>query len=90
MTTQRRDAQQIADWLVAQVAKLLDLDRAAVSPEAPLADYLTDSRDALSLTADLQVWLGREVSAYVMWDFPSIAAVAAHLAAQGDATPGTR
>lgn len=85
--TKRHDAKEITDWLVAEVAKLLELDRTQVSPEGLLVDYLTDSRDALSLTAELQVWLGREVSSYVMWDFPTIAALAAYLA--DDATPAT-
>jgi acyl carrier protein len=87
MTT--KNAQEITDWLVGEVARLLELDRAQVSPDGPLVDYLTDSRDALSLTAELQAWLGREVSSYVMWDFPTIAALAAHLA-DPDATPATR
>lgn len=89
MTTVRRSAQEISDWLVGEVARLIEADRAAVSPEGPLVDYLTDSRDALSLAAELQDWLGREVSAYVMWDFPTIASLARHLA-EAEATPTTR
>jgi acyl carrier protein len=89
MTKDARSAQEISDWLVGEVAKLIAVERSVVSPDGPLVDYLTDSRDALSLAAELQHWLGRDVSAYVMWDFPTIAALARHLA-DPEATSATR
>ena len=45
-----------------------------------ITDYLFDSRDALNLAADLQRWLGVEMSASIVWDHPTISALAAHVA----------
>jgi acyl carrier protein len=44
-----------------------------------MTTYLTDSRDALSLAGDLQTWLGVELSASIMWDHPTIAALASFM-----------
>ncbi len=87
---QTRSAEDIATWLAAEIARLKGVSKDAVDFDAALTDHLTDSRDALSLAANLQDWLGYEVSIYVVWDHPTLAALAAHLAAapQGEGARG--
>lgn len=75
-----RGAAEITDWLVDEVARLLAVPRDAIHPDSPVSMYLTDSRDALSLAADLQDWLGVPVSASALWDHPTLAALSRHLA----------
>lgn len=81
MTTQTetRNAQDIANWLVVEISKLTGIPREQLDVEEPMTTYLTDSRDALSLAGDLQTWLGVELSASIMWDHPTIAALASFM-----------
>lgn len=85
----QRGVEEITAWLVAEVAKLARVEPQAIDPHEPLTSYLTDSRDALNLAADFQDWLGVELSAYVIWDHPTIAALADHVAKEV-LTPGGR
>ncbi len=80
--TQARSRDEIARWLVSSIAALVKAPGDTIDVEGALTDYLTDSRDALTLAADLQDWLGREVSVYIVWDHPTIAALADHLATE--------
>jgi len=53
-----------------------------VSPDKPFADFGLDSVAALELAECLEKWLGRPVPATVFWDFPTIAALSAHLSTE--------
>ncbi len=77
---QRRSAEDIVRWLVAETSKLLGIPPEEIRADEPILNYLLDSRDALSLAADLESWLGVELSASIVWDHPTIAALAEHVA----------
>lgn len=79
MTATRQSTQEIIDWLVTETAKLLGVPKGQIEIDEPLVNYLTDSRDALSLAADLQDWLGVEMSASLIWDHPTIKALAQYV-----------
>jgi acyl carrier protein len=79
---EKRSAGDIVNWLVAEIAKVSNLPTEQVQVDQPIASYLFDSRDALNLAADLETWLGVEMSASLLWDHPTIAAVADHVAAE--------
>ncbi|GHO54366.1 type I polyketide synthase [Ktedonobacter robiniae] len=81
-------AVEIEAWLRTQVASLLNLRPEVVDAQTPFAQYGMDSVHAVSLSADLEDWLGRELSPTVAYDYPNIAALARHLA--GDEKPQTR
>lgn len=72
-------ADGIAEWLVAQLAGLLMLTPAAIDHSAAFSRYGLDSVQALGLIAALESWLGRTLSPTLLWDQPTIAALAAHL-----------
>ncbi len=79
--------QEIADWLQAKIAELLEVDPATVGLHDPFESYGLGSSDAVFLTGDLSELAGRPLSATLAWDFPTIAELAAFLAAvlRGDA-----
>jgi acyl carrier protein len=79
---EKRSTGDIVNWLVTEVAKLTRLPREQVRVDEPLANYLFDSRDALNLAADLETWLGIEMSASLIWDHPTIEAIAEHVAGE--------
>ncbi|MDB5099802.1 MAG: acyltransferase protein [Cyanobacteria bacterium RYN_339] len=73
--------QQIKDWLVAYVAKELQIAPSDLDPEKRLFDLGLTSRQSVLLAGDLEDWLGVEISPDLTWDHPTIAALAAHLGA---------
>jgi acyl transferase domain-containing protein/acyl-CoA synthetase (AMP-forming)/AMP-acid ligase II/NAD(P)-dependent dehydrogenase (short-subunit alcohol dehydrogenase family)/acyl carrier protein/SAM-dependent methyltransferase len=58
-----------------------------VDASAPLAQYGVDSVSAVALSGELMKWLGRSISPTVAYDYPTIEAIARHLA-DGNASAG--
>jgi acyl carrier protein len=73
-------AAEIETWLVRAIAKSLHIDAKHVDPKRPFAELGIDSVAAVELSGDLEEWLGRKVSPTVVWDYPTITSLAAHLA----------
>ncbi|KDN18053.1 type I polyketide synthase [Amycolatopsis rifamycinica] len=65
------DAAAIRAWLI---ARLGDVD-----PDRPLHETGLSSRDATSLAADLGEFTGRPLSPTLVWQYPTITGLAAHL-----------
>jgi len=80
---------EIESWLVDHLAAQLRLPPQRIDVLHPFVDYGLDSVQAVSLTGDLESWLGRDLSATLVWDYPTIRALAAYLAqpASAPATP---
>ncbi len=75
-------AAKIQDWLVSQVAQALKINAKRIDRRAPFAQYGMDSAQAVSLSADLEDWLGRSIVPTVVYDYPTIEALAYHLAGE--------
>ena len=73
----------IQDWLIASIAKELDVNPATIDVEHSFSHYGLSSMQAVSLSGDLERWLRREVPATAMWDYPTIELLARHLAITG-------
>ena len=56
----------------------------SLDPSAPLTDYGLASIQAVSLVGDLEEWLGRKLPATLLWDYPTLDAIAAELARPSD------
>jgi len=74
------DAANLVDWLVAQVAGLLNTPPQQVDPNQPFTYYGLDSAQAVSVAGDLERKLGRDLPPTLLWDYPTINALSAHLA----------
>ncbi|MEV5107868.1 SDR family NAD(P)-dependent oxidoreductase, partial [Streptomyces massasporeus] len=85
-------AEDITAFLRTSVADLLDVTPESVDTGRPLRDLGLDSMRIVSLVAALSQHLGRPVPSWVVWQYPTIAAVAAHLtgAATAPKTPAAR
>jgi acyl transferase domain-containing protein/acyl-CoA synthetase (AMP-forming)/AMP-acid ligase II/acyl carrier protein len=83
------DAGAIRAWLVRHLAERLQLAAASFDGSGPLSRYGLDSLAAVGLAADLEQWLGRPVSETLVYDYPTIDAIARHLApgAAAEAAP---
>ena len=72
-------AAAIEAWLVEQLATCLNTEAEDIDPEVPFDSYGLDSAAAVGLTGDLEDWLQRRVSPTLLYDYPTVAALAEHL-----------
>lgn len=75
-------AEAIQTWLVSKLAEKLGLDPDEIDVHEQIAGYGVDSMTALTLSGDLEEWLGLRLAPTLAWDYPTIAALAQHLAAE--------
>jgi acyl carrier protein len=79
------EAAAIRDWLAAKVAAQLQVEPGEVDVTSPLRDYGLDSIAVFNVTGELAERLGRNLTATLLWDFPTIDALARHLAETAEA-----
>jgi acyl-CoA synthetase (AMP-forming)/AMP-acid ligase II/3-oxoacyl-(acyl-carrier-protein) synthase/acyl carrier protein len=72
--------QIIQAWLISKIAKKLKVNPHDLDVREPLAHYGLDSVAAVSLSGDLENWLGRRLSPTLVYDYPSIEALTKYLA----------
>ncbi|MFF3062165.1 acyl carrier protein [Streptomyces sp. NPDC057909] len=70
----------LREWIVERVALHVEMDPGALSVSVPLATYGLDSVVALSLCGDIEEKYGVELEPTVAWDYPTVEALADHLA----------
>lgn len=66
-------------WLIDRIASELRLAPESLDPHDPFARFGLDSVLSAELSADLEDWLGCELSPTLFWDLPSIRAIAEEL-----------
>ncbi|MFK4106053.1 aminotransferase class I/II-fold pyridoxal phosphate-dependent enzyme [Streptomyces sp. NPDC019531] len=71
----------IEGWLIQRIAARLGLSTAAIDATKPLASLGLDSKQAVEIVAELGSVMGREVTTGVVFDHPTVRAVARHFAA---------
>jgi myxalamid-type polyketide synthase MxaB len=82
-----RSAGAVEAWLRANLATKLRLQVDDVDVRQPFAAYGLDSLQMVSLIGDLEVWLGRTLPPTLAWDYPTVEALAGHLAGGPEAAP---
>ena len=75
-----RSEADIATWLVARLARESGVDPDEVDLGQPFVSFGIDSARALLLVGDLETLLGRRVPPIVLWNYPTVEALARHLA----------
>jgi acyl transferase domain-containing protein/acyl carrier protein len=78
------EREEIEAWLIGQLAERLGVPRDEIDPHEPFASYGLTSREAVVLSGELEERFGRTLSPTLVWDHPTIAALAQFLA--GDTT----
>ena len=71
---------QIRDRLVREVAESAGIPIDRVDIREPFASYNVASIEAVELVGKLEGWLGLTLDVTLLWDHPTIEALAAHLA----------
>ena len=68
-------------FITSRVAAELGVPGDTIEPDVPFAEFGLDSAAMVGLSGDLAELLGRTLDATVAFDFPTIDALSAHLAA---------
>jgi myxalamid-type polyketide synthase MxaE and MxaD len=84
MAGRANTADTIQAWLLAKLAERLGIEPHEIDTGEPLASYGLGSTEAVSLAGELAEWLGRDLSAALVYEHPTIEALAGHLAGSTD------
>ncbi|MFE4819063.1 SDR family NAD(P)-dependent oxidoreductase [Streptomyces sp. NPDC056704] len=76
-TSEDVTSEDVRAWLTSAVAEAAGLDPLAVDPERPIAEFGLGSRQLVTLAAELAGRIGRAVEPSLVFDHPTIAALAA-------------
>lgn len=71
--------QGIRQWLAEKLAQNIGVRPADIDVREPFARYGLDSVTAIRLSAELEDWLGRSLSPTLVYDYPTIEALAEYL-----------
>lgn len=74
------DADDIRSFLTTEIAQRLSLSEDEIDPAATFETFSIDSATAMLVMARLEKRLGRRLSATLIWNYPTIDALAARLA----------
>ncbi|MBX7432671.1 acyl carrier protein [Mycobacterium sp. Y57] len=82
MTAHASEYQELVDWLTIKVAGYVNVPPGVIDIDKPLADCGIDSASGLALCVDLLDEKGFDVETTIVWDYPTIEAIAAYLLAE--------
>ena len=71
---------QIQEWLIRTVAAYLKVDAQEVKIDMHFDGFGLDSVDAVSISGALGDWLRRELPVTLLFEYPTIRVLSAHLA----------
>ena len=70
----------IRDWCIAYLTKTVDNPAIAIGPEARFAELGLDSATSAYFIVELEEWLGTELAPELVFEYPTIAELAHHIA----------
>jgi len=79
-----KSREEIEEWLVERVMEVTHKELDDIDVSVQLINYGVNSIDAAILSGDLEEWLGRELPASIIYQFPTIEALSAHLSGEND------
>lgn len=77
------DVTTIQTWVASRIAAELGLKPEEIEYQVPFSEFGLDSRTAVSLVGDLERWLHAKLPPTLLWDHPTVEALAQYLADQG-------
>lgn len=80
-----RDERGLIEWLIARIAEHTGLAEEEIDPDAPFVEHGLSSRDAVTLSGEMEDALGCRLSPTLLWEHPTIRGLARHLATEGGA-----
>jgi len=82
---------EIEEWITASLVDSLKIDPLDLELDRPFNDYGMNSLVGVAIAQSLGQWLGREIKATLLWEYPTIRCLAEHLnELEGTAAVGAR
>ena len=78
----------LTEWLVRELAQILDISQEAVATNEPFSHFGLDSAKAVGLLNQLGEYLSRKIPVTLVWRYPTIEALANYLCGKSESTPG--
>lgn len=69
----------VQQWLVTYIAKLLDIAPESVDVDEEMVNLGLSSRQAITLTANLETYVAQPTDPALIWEYPTIRQLAQHL-----------
>ncbi|GBF80594.1 acyl carrier protein [Aphanothece sacrum] len=69
----------IENWLISYVSQLLEIEPIKIDTQVSFNEYGLDSSAAIVLTGDLQEFIGSELDPTLLFDYPTIDALANYI-----------
>ena len=79
-----KSREEIEEWLVERVMEVTHKELDDIDVSVQFINYGVNSIDAATLSGDLEEWLGRELPVSIIYQFPTIEALSAHLSGEND------
>lgn len=79
-TSQLKDEENIRNWLIGKIAIKINEQSDDINPTLPFSFYGLDSVAAIGMSGELESWLQCKLPPTLIWDYPTIDLLAAHLA----------
>jgi acyl carrier protein len=79
-TVALRTPAEIEEWFVATLSRELQIPPERIDVSAPFETIGLDSVTAVGMTGSLEDWLGLPIDPMMIYDYPTIEALAKHLA----------
>src|SRR5262245_18799337 len=76
---------EIREWIVDRLRTKMRIDPAELRLDEPIASHGVDSMHIVALVGELEDWLGCRISGNPLQDYPSVNALARHLAEESAA-----
>ena len=73
------NTREIQDWLIARIAEFLQKDPGTIDIREPFSNYGLSSLDAITLSGELEEFIGRRLSPTITFDYPNISALSDYL-----------
>ena len=70
---------EIRDWCIACLKKMVDDPSIAIGPESSFTEIGLDSATSAYFIVELEEWLGTELEPELVFEYPTIATLAAHV-----------
>ncbi|HSR70218.1 MAG TPA: acyl carrier protein [Acidobacteriota bacterium] len=75
---------QVEEWIAAKLAEIMDIEPEEVERQRDLTEFGLSSIEAVMLSGDLEEWLERELPDTLVWDHPTVRAIAQFVASAED------
>lgn len=74
--------EEVAEWLTLKLSEELAIPHYEIDEEKSFADFGLDSMSAVCIAGELEEWIGVDISATLLWDYPTIRVLSNYLVDQ--------